>query len=278
MHTFHSSISAWQRLKNSEISCSQALKLLVDEQGTINLALLDPEVNTRFLRHFSGSSSLPPGIPLLLWHGCYYLGCPDALSPEIIVNLTDRTGNEITIFPISDKSYHLWFESQNLNPKRISSAPLVNPLTSEHEQEDIGEATKLSLSKVDDQVNRIKTLLSGALRNRASDIHLEPMPEGLRVRYRIDGVLRDITTLPTDLSRRVIVALKVMSNMDISENRRPQDGRIEEKYTFGEKAEMRMDMRVSSLPCMHGEKAVIRLLPQKILTQIWKRWDFPSKR
>jgi type II secretory ATPase GspE/PulE/Tfp pilus assembly ATPase PilB-like protein len=105
----------------------------------------------------------------------------------------------------------------------------VNPITGELDAEDISETTEIYLSKADDQIGRIRTLLSGALRNRASDIHLEPMPDGLRVRYRIDGVLRDITTLPADLSRRVVIALKVMSKMDIAESRRPQDGRIEEK-------------------------------------------------
>jgi type II secretory ATPase GspE/PulE/Tfp pilus assembly ATPase PilB-like protein len=117
--------------------------------------------------------------------------------------------------------------------------------------------------KAADQIGRIKTIISGALRNRASDIHLEPMIDGLRVRYRIDGVLRDITTLPLDLSRRVIGALKVMCNMDIAENRRPQDGRIEEKYSSDSEAELGMDMRVSTLPCVNGEKAVIRLLPRQ---------------
>ena len=106
------------------------------------------------------------------------------------------------------------FQIQNLNNNRISSTPLVNPLTGEQEAEDITGTTEMYLSKADDQIGRIKTLLSGALRNRASDIHLEPMPEGLRVRYRIDGVLRDITTLPPDLNRKVIVALKVMSDTD----------------------------------------------------------------
>jgi general secretion pathway protein E/type IV pilus assembly protein PilB len=83
----------------------------------------------------------------------------------------------------------------------------------------------------------------------------------LRVRYRIDGVLRDITKLKLDISRKVIVALKVMSGMDIAESRRPQDGRIGEKYAGNEDAELGMDMRVSTLPCVGGEKAVIRLLP-----------------
>jgi len=255
--------SAWTRLKNQEIDCSQALKLLVDEQGSVNQSLLDRDVSYRFLRHFADRSSLPPAIPLLLWRGCYYLGSPVPLSLEVIQDLSQRTGNEIKIVSITDKSYRAWFHSQNINANSISSAPLLNPITGELEAEDISETTQIYLSKAADQIGRIKTLLSGALRNRASDIHLEPMPDGLRVRYRIDGVLRDITTLSADLSRRVIIALKVMSNMDISESRRPQDGRIAEKYASNEQVELSMDMRVSTLPCVNGEKAVIRLLPRQ---------------
>jgi len=255
--------SAWQRLKHNEVNCEEALKLLLDEQGVVNQALIDREVSSRFLRHFPDKSSLPPAIPLLLWRGCYYLGSPVELSAEVIKELSARTGSEIKIVRIADKSYRTWFHTQNLNPNRITSMPLVNPITGELEQENITETTEIYLTKAADQIGRLKTIISGALRNRASDIHLEPMPDGLRVRYRIDGVLRDITTLPAELSRRVVVALKVMCNMDISENRRPQDGRIEEKYNSGEEAELGMDMRVSTLPCVNGEKAVIRLLPRQ---------------
>jgi type II secretory ATPase GspE/PulE/Tfp pilus assembly ATPase PilB-like protein len=263
MQTLPANTSAWQKLKAQEINCAQALQLLVDEQGIVNQALLDRDVSLRFLRHFSDRNSLPPAIPLLLWRGCYYLGSPVNLSPEIISNLGDRTDSQIKVIPISDKSYRAWFHTQNLNVNNLSSAPLVNPLTGEYEQENISETTELYLSKAADQIGRIKTLISGALRNRASDIHLEPMTDGLRVRFRIDGVLRDITTLPAELSRRVIVALKVMSAIDISDSRRPQDGRIGEKYASQEEAELGMDMRVSTLPCVNGEKAVIRLLPRK---------------
>lgn len=255
--------SAWQRLKNNELNCEQALKLLLDESGVVNQALLDKDVNSRFLRHFPDKSTLPPAIPLLLWRGCYYLGSPVSLSDEVIRELKARTGSEIEVLTIADKSYRTWFHTQNLNPNRISSIPLVNPITGQLEQENISETTEAYLSKAGDQLDRIKTIISGALRNRASDIHLEPMIDGLRVRYRIDGVLRDITTLPGEMSRRVIVALKVMCNMDIAENRRPQDGRIEEKYANGDEVEVGMDMRVSTLPCVNGEKAVVRLLPRQ---------------
>ena len=263
MQTLPANTSAWQKLKAQEINCAQALQLLVNEQGIVNQALLDRDVSLRFLRHFSDRNSLPPAIPLLLWRGCYYLGSPVNLSPEIISNLGHRTDSQIKIIPISDKSYRAWFHTQNLNVNNLSSAPLVNPLTGEYEQENISETTELYLSKAADQIGRINTLISGALRNRASNIHLEPMTDGLRVRYRIDGVLRDITTLPAELSRRVIVALKVMSAIDISDSRRPQDGRIGEKYASQEETELGMDMRVSTLPCVNGEKAVIRLLPRK---------------
>ncbi|MBD1923224.1 type II/IV secretion system protein [Microcoleus sp. FACHB-831] len=263
MQTTVTNASAWVRLRNREISIEEALKLLVDEHGVVNPTLLDREVSFRFLREFQDRNSLPPVIPLLLWRNCFYLGSPVQLTPEIVKQLSDRTLTEIKIIPVADKSYRSWFHKEKLDPNRISSAPLVNPLTGELEKEDIGETTDLYLSKAVNQIGRIKTLISGALRNRASDIHLEPMQEGLRVRYRIDGVLRDITRLPLEISRRVVVALKVMSDMDIAESRRPQDGRIGEKYAAAEQAELGMDMRVSTLPCVGGEKAVIRLLPRQ---------------
>ena len=263
MQAYSNTTSAWQRLKNNELNCEEALKLLLDEQGLVNQSLLDKEVSSRFLRHFPDKTALPPTIPLLLWRGCYYLGSPVELTAEILRELKVRTASEIKVVKIADKSYRTWFHSQNLNPNRISSIPQVNPITGELEQENISETTELNLLKAADQIGRIKTLITGALRNRASDIHLEPMLDGLRVRYRIDGVLRDITTLPAEFSRRVIVALKVMCNMDIADNRRPQDGRIEEKYANGEEVELGMDMRVSTLPCVNGEKAVIRLLPRQ---------------
>lgn len=255
--------SAWQQLRNRLISCEQALQVLVDEGGVINPSLLDREVSNRFFREFPDRALLPPIVPLLLWQNCYYLGSPVEVSPEAMRTMRDRTLAEVAIVPITEKSYNSWYHAEHYNPDRITSAPLVNPLTGQIEQENISETTELYLAKAVDQIGRIKTLISGALRNRASDIHLEPTGEGLRVRYRIDGVLRDITLLPFEISRRVIVALKVMSEIDIGESRRPQDGRIGEQYATGEQIDLGMDMRVSTLPCVGGEKAVIRLLPRK---------------
>jgi type II secretory ATPase GspE/PulE/Tfp pilus assembly ATPase PilB-like protein len=267
--------SAWQQLRNQHITCEHALKLLIDENGLLNLTLLDQEVSYRFFREFPDRRQLPPVVPLLLWRNCFYLGSPVEIPREILNTLSERTFTNIKIVPISDKSYRSWYHAQKLDPNRISSTPFVNPLTGEEEQEDL-ETTEIYLSKAVSQISRIKTLISGALRNRASDIHLEPSPEGLKVRYRIDGVLRQITTLPKDLSRRVVVALKVMSSMDIAESRRPQDGRIGENYA-AEQEEIGLDMRVSTLPCVGGEKAVIRLLPQQNPFSNLEDLGFPAK-
>lgn len=256
-------ISAWQRLRNHDITCEQALKLLVNEEGMINLYLLDRDVSDRFLREFPDPRTLPPVVPLLLWRNCYYLGSPTSLTVEQIQQLSDRTFTEIKTIPISDKSYRTWYHTQKIDQSRISANALTNPLTGEAETENMVEVTELYLSKAVDQISRIKTIISGALRNRASDIHLEPTTEGLRVRYRIDGILRTITTLPPEISRRCIVALKVIADMDIAESRRPQDARIGDRYTTEQSGEIGLDMRISTLPCMGGEKAVIRLLPSE---------------
>ena len=133
--------SAWQRLKKQELSCEEALKLLVDEEGIVNQALLDKDVSCRFLRHFPDKNAMPPGIPLLLWRGCYYLGSPVPLTQEIIQDLKQRTGSDIKVLTIADKSYRTWFHTQNLNPNRISSIGLVNPITGQLEQENISKTT-----------------------------------------------------------------------------------------------------------------------------------------
>ncbi len=255
--------SAWQKLKKGYLQCEECLSLLVDESRSVNFEQLDLELNTRFLRLLSTLNPMPPVLPLLLWRNCYYLGSPVNLSTDEVQKLKDRTGSEIKIIPISLKSYQTWFQLQHLDSSCISTTTAINPLSSEVDSEDISEIAKFTLSKATDQLERIKAILSSALRNRASDIHMEPTSDGLRIRYRIDGVLRDITTLPSDIGRRVVVALKVMSNLDIAESRRPQDGRIRESYQTENGAGVGLDMRVSTLPCIGGEKVVIRLLPQE---------------
>ncbi len=120
-----------------------------------------------------------------------------------------------------------------------------------------------ALAAVDDAplVKLVNKLLMDAIRMRASDIHVEIYEKVMRVRYRVDGTLREISTLPFKLRHAIISRLKIMSNLDISERRLPQDGRIKLKTPQGKT----VDLRVNSLPCIFGEKVVMRILDQSNL-------------
>lgn len=101
----------------------------------------------------------------------------------------------------------------------------------------------------------VETILQFAVKARASDVHLEPQEEKTRVRYRIDGILQEKLILPRRIHDAVISRIKILSGMKIDEKRLPQDGR----FTIHENNE-EVDLRVSSLPTVHGEKIVMRLL------------------
>jgi type IV pilus assembly protein PilB len=104
-------------------------------------------------------------------------------------------------------------------------------------------------------VRLVNVVLSDAVRARASDIHLQPEADGMRVRYRVDGLLRDVMTVPRSAVAALTSRVKIVSGLDIAERRRPQDGRT--RLTVDGET---IDARVSTLPSMHGEKVVIRLL------------------
>jgi type IV pilus assembly protein PilB len=104
----------------------------------------------------------------------------------------------------------------------------------------------------------VNYLISNAVREGASDIHIEPKEKSMRTRYRIDGVLFDTTQSPLKMHPAIVSRIKIMANLDISERRLPQDGKI--KVSVGGRA---IDLRVSTLPINHGEKVVIRVLDSK---------------
>ena len=110
-------------------------------------------------------------------------------------------------------------------------------------------------------VNLLNSLISRALRQNASDLHLEPVNGRYRARFRIDGVLHDIEALPSRLQLAVVSRLKILAGMDIAEKRRPQDGKIETRI-----ANIDLDIRVSALPLAFGESMVLRFLRKDTVT------------
>jgi type IV pilus assembly protein PilB len=104
-------------------------------------------------------------------------------------------------------------------------------------------------------IRLVSSILQRALGDGASDIHIEPRTRDLKVRLRVDGVLREVISIPPKLQSGVITRLKLLGNLDIAERRVPQDGRFSVKM-----AGQKVDMRVASVPTVHGEKVVLRLL------------------
>ena len=130
------------------------------------------------------------------------------------------------------------------------------------QDEDEPDASILKKETEDAPVIRlVNKIMVDAIRREASDIHIEPYEKFFRVRYRIDGVLYEIMKPPMKLKNAILSRIKIMSELDIAERRLPQDGRIKMKLGKGSS----MDMRVSVLPTLFGEKIVLRLLDQSNL-------------
>ncbi len=107
-------------------------------------------------------------------------------------------------------------------------------------------------------IRLVNSLIIKAIDEEASDIHIEPLERGIRVRYRVDGMLREVMNLPRKMIYAIVSRIKVMANLDIAERRLPQDGRIPWKL-----ADREFDLRVSTMPTIFGEKVVIRILDKE---------------
>lgn len=128
-------------------------------------------------------------------------------------------------------------------------------------QEDLELTDAISESEKPPIVKLVNLMLTEALKKRASDIHVEPEEDCLRVRYRIDGALYDFFKIPKLKQNAVLARLKIISSLDITENRIPQDGRFKLRFEAKE-----IDFRVSSLPITFGQKFVLRLLDKANLS------------
>jgi type IV pilus assembly protein PilB len=113
-------------------------------------------------------------------------------------------------------------------------------------------------------IKLVNLILTDAVKRGASDIHIEPYEKELRVRFRVDGILQEVMSPPLKLRDAIASRIKIMSKLDISEKRLPQDGRIMIKYRKGGGIK-ELDFRVSTVPTLHGEKIVMRLLDKENL-------------
>jgi general secretion pathway protein E len=120
-------------------------------------------------------------------------------------------------------------------------------------------------------IRLVNQLIARAVETHASDVHLEPFPDRLRIRYRYDGVLHEVEPPPARLQAAVISRIKIMARLDIAERRLPQDGRIKLTVRGHE-----IDFRVSSVPSLHGEKVVLRILDRTAVEFDYAKLGLPA--
>lgn len=222
----------------------------------LNEITILPEVLTTIPESIVRSHNL---IPVSLQGNKLQISMADPLDVFIIDEINHQTGYEI-IVAISPESQieaavrHYFGTSDTLQTA-------VNNIAAERETEvsfDENFFTTFDLGTEEESVpivNLVNTIINQSVKDKASDIHIEPDEKAVVVRYRIDGILNELMKAPKSIQNELISRLKIMARMDISEKRLPQDGRIKVK-TINDT----IDLRVSSLPTVFGEKIVIRIL------------------
>ncbi|WMJ80837.1 GspE/PulE family protein [Clostridium sp. MB40-C1] len=177
----------------------------------------------------------------------------DPLNVFAVDDVSIATGKEVipvmsakkNIEQAIDKYYSSEYVEKAAEELSKSQVPQIK----EKEIEDLYDVKNAPVVKL------IDSIINNAVKGKASDIHIEPFERYVKIRYRIDGMLREVLRIPKENLSSLVTRIKILSNLNISEKRIPQDGRI--ITNVGNKV---VDMRVSIMPTIHGEKVVIRLL------------------
>jgi type II secretory ATPase GspE/PulE/Tfp pilus assembly ATPase PilB-like protein/DNA-binding response OmpR family regulator len=258
------------------------IKILLDKgwadesaiHAILRKELLIEEVSPAEFKVDAGVASLVPAsmcrkqaiVPLKLEAKRLTLAMADPLDTGLLDDLRFVIGLEIQPVLASTKAIHAKLDELHGAPERddITDLNTVAMLTDPVEgievviDDDVDDASLEDLLKSSDEPPAIRLVNSAileAIRLGASDIHVQPRAKNVVVRYRIDGILQDKIHIPHQLHQSFVSRLKIMAEMDISERRRPQDGRITVKTPSRV-----VDLRISTLPTINGEKIVMRML------------------
>jgi general secretion pathway protein E len=200
-------------------------------------------------------------IPLELKNGILKVLMADPISQETLDALSIALDAEVQLYRGEEKEIEEYIDrfygqdSQDIN-KIIENMDKATFEYADEDGEDVGHLKDLASEAP--IIKLVNILIARALESRASDIHIEPFEDELFVRYRIDGVLHHIETAPKKLQAAIVSRIKIMAKLNIAERRLPQDGRIRVKVAGKE-----IDLRVSSIPVLHGESIVMRILDKE---------------
>ena len=197
----------------------------------------------------------------------------DPDNQDLIQALKVAVSYDIEIYSSDKRSIEEYIEkyySQEIQDiSKIIENIEDNSLQFIHEEEDdVGHLQDLASEAP--IIRLVNMIVTRAVESRASDIHIEPYADELKVRYRIDGVLHDIELVPKKLQAAIFSRIKIMAKLNIAERRLPQDGRIKLKVGGSE-----IDIRVSSVPVLYGESLVMRLLHQEGILIDMEQLGFP---
>ncbi len=174
---------------------------------------------------------------------------------EAISFVRQKTGLNIKVFAASSKDVEKAINEQYRQELVGEVGEALKETESLHKTQTVDSKKIAEIIKEAPIAKIVSTILEYAVTSRASDVHIEPQEDRIRVRYRIDGILYDRLSLPKNVQEAVISRIKILSEMKIDEHRTPQDGRFNFKV-----ADKEVDLRISVLPTTFGEKIVMRLL------------------
>ncbi len=184
----------------------------------------------------------------------------ERVDPQALDDLRLLFGAELELFHLPEleirTAIHRTYGSDAVSAGELISGLAAGPNTDGEREIPLDDL--VSQASEAPVIRLVNLLLLEALETRASDVHLEAYSQRLRVRYRVDGVLQDAPSPPAHLMPAVISRLKIMAELDIAERRVPQDGRIRLRLQ-----DRQVDVRVSTLPTLHGESVVLRLLDKE---------------
>ena len=249
-------------------------------KGLVSRGLLTPEGLRRayeelcgfpaFRRDPEGDRALPGDLlplsfmrarlvlPVELSDGTLTVAMADPLDADAREAVARATGKRVEVLAGTEEEVREAIEKAY--GESASSMERIVEQVSEEEPEAGGDERVEQLIGVASEapiIRLVNFIMARAIERGASDIHLEPYEKALRVRYRIDGVLEDVESPPRRLQTAIVSRVKIMSRLNIAENRLPQDGRV--KLRVGGKE---IDFRVSTVPTLYGESVVIRILDQ----------------
>ncbi len=238
------------------------LQIIADHLGTEVVQIQEKDMTPEVLAVLPGNiARMYQCLPLALFDASVRVALGDPLNPAIIDELGFITRREIQLV-VADPGEIEKAISKFYGDSNESVSDILKELGADgdlaKEVEELGESGTQGLTELANEtpiVKFVNLVVFQAVQDRASDIHFEPFEDEFKIRYRVDGALYEMAPPPKHLALPVISRIKVMANLNISERRLPQDGRI--SMPIGNK---QIDLRVSTLPTQFGESVVLRIL------------------